>query len=64
LLEHGVFGGRSHATLAAHESALQAHLIPFFGEKPIERIETADVEAFIASCRSDCAPKSIRVPSG
>ena len=53
--------GRKTSTLAAHESALRAHLIPFFGEKLIERIETADVESFIASCRSrDCAPKSIR----
>jgi integrase len=52
--------GRKASTLAAHESTLRVHLVPFFGERPIERIETADVEAFIATCRrGDCAPKSI-----
>jgi integrase len=51
--------GRKASTLAAHESILRTHLIPFFGERPLARIEVRDVEAFIAS-RRDQAPKSIR----
>jgi integrase len=52
--------GRKASTLAAHESALRAHLVPFFGDRPLGRIESADVEAFIASRRGTLAPKSIR----
>lgn len=52
--------GRKASTLAAHESALRAHLVPFFGAKPLARIETVDVEAFIASLAGRYAPKTIR----
>ena len=36
------------------------HLVPYFAERPLARIEPADIDAFIASCRGRCAPKSIR----
>lgn len=52
--------GRKASTLAAYESAIRVHLEPFFGNRPLARIETRDVEAFIASCHGRCAPKSIR----
>jgi integrase len=52
--------GRKASTLAAYETALRAHLIPFFGDRPLGRIETTDVERFIASRRGRLAPKSIR----
>ncbi len=52
--------GRKASTLAAYETTLRAHLVPFFGERAIGRIETRDVEAFIAACHGRCAPKSIR----
>jgi integrase len=51
--------GRKASTLAAAESNLKAHLVPFFGARPLARIETSDVEAFIASRRSRSSPKSI-----
>ena len=53
--------GRKASTLAAYESTLPMHLIPFFGERPVTKITTEDVEAFIASrSSSGGAPKSIR----
>ncbi len=52
--------GRKASTLAAHESGLRAHLVPFFGNRALSRIETSDVEAFVASRRSTLSPKSIR----
>lgn len=52
--------GRKASTLAAYESTLRVHLVPFFGDRPVARIDTADIEAFIASRRGRCAPKSIR----
>ena len=40
---------------------MRAHLIPHFGDCPVHRITTEDVEAFIAaSGATGCAPKSIK----
>jgi integrase len=50
--------GRKASTLAAHESTLKIHLVPYFGNKPLGRISVEDVEAFIASRQN--APKSVR----
>jgi integrase len=53
--------GRKASTLAAYESTLRVHLVPFFGDQAITRITTEDVDAFVAACRArGCAPKSIR----
>ena len=53
--------GRKASTLAAYESTVRVHLAPHFAERPVDRITTEDVEAFVAICRSrGCAPKSIR----
>jgi integrase len=54
-------GGRKASTLAAYESTLRAHLVPHFGERPVHRITTEDVDGFVAACRANgSAPKSIR----
>lgn len=52
--------GRKASTLAAHESNLRAHLVPFFGETALGKIGVRDVEQFIAVSRGGSAPKSIR----
>ena len=53
--------GRKASTLAAYESTLGAHLIPFFGDQAVTKITTEDVEGFVAACQAKgCAPKSIR----
>jgi integrase len=53
--------GRKASTLAAYESTLRTHLVPFFGERAITKITAEDVEAFVAACQAKgCAPKSIR----
>jgi integrase len=53
--------GRKASTLSGYESTLRTHLAPHFGERPVHRITTEDVEAFVAACRAKgCAPKSIR----
>jgi len=37
------------------------HLVPFFGQRPITKITTEEVEGFIAACQAKgCAPKSTR----
>jgi hypothetical protein len=52
--------GRKRSTLAAYESCLRVHLVPFFGSRPLHRITRDDVEAFIAAKAGDgLAPKSI-----
>jgi hypothetical protein len=40
--------GRKRSTLPGYESFLRVHLAPFFGDRPLARIEPKDVEAFIA----------------
>jgi integrase len=53
--------GRKASTLAAYESILRAHLVPHFGDRPVDRITTGEVEAFVAAERGrGAAPKSIR----
>jgi integrase len=53
--------GRRPSTLMEYESYVRVHLVPFFGDVPLERIDADDVEAFIARRLSDGkAPKSIR----
>ena len=60
LLEHLGSLGRKRSTLGEYESFLRVHLSPFFGERPLGRIETAEVEAFIAAKRREGkAAKSI-----
>jgi integrase len=59
-LDHLAGVGRKRSTLMDYESHLRVHLAPFFGAKPLHRIEPRDVEAFIAAKRRDGrAPKSI-----
>jgi integrase len=53
--------GRKSSTLEAVRSALRVHLVPQFGDRPLDRIDVRAVERFIASERRDGrAPKSIR----
>ena len=53
--------GRKPSTIEAVRSALQVHLIPQFGDRPLERIDVRAVERFIAAERREGrAPKSIR----
>ena len=60
LLEHLTSLGRKRSTLGDYESYLRIHLVPFFGERALARIEPAEVEAFIAAKRRDGkATKSI-----
>jgi integrase len=60
LLEHLEAMGRKRATLADYESVLRVHLVPFFGEKPLDKITRADVERFMASMRrAGAASKTI-----
>jgi len=59
-LDHLASVGRKRSTLMDYESHLRVHLAPFFGLKPLHRIEPRDVEAFIgAKRREGRAPKSI-----
>src|SRR4051794_16673586 len=51
LLAHLEGLGRKRSTLQGYESFLRVHLAPYFGDRPLARIEPKDVEAFIASCR-------------
>jgi hypothetical protein len=51
LLTHLEGLGRKRSTLQGYESFLRVHLAPFFGDRPLQRIEPRDVEAFIAASR-------------
>jgi integrase len=52
--------GRKRSTLAAYESCLRVHLVPFFGTRPLHRITRDDVEAFVAAkARDGLALKSV-----
>jgi integrase len=51
---------RSPNTLDDYRSYLRVNLVPFFGDKPLDRITPRDVEAFMAKkAREGRAPKSI-----
>jgi integrase len=51
--------GRKRSTIEGYRSALNVHLGPFFGPKPLDRVTREDVERFIARrARQGSAPKS------
>ncbi len=53
--------GRKPTTIEAVRSTLRVHLAPQFGDRTLDRIDTAAVERFIAAeRRAGMAPKSIR----
>ena len=53
--------GRKPSTIEAVRSTLRVHLVPHFGDRPLDRIDVRAVERFIAAERRDGkAPKSIR----
>ncbi len=57
-LEHD---GRKHTTLVAVEMTLRVHLVPFFGERGLDKITKADVKDFVQVLRTrGCGPKTIR----
>jgi integrase len=52
--------GRKKSTLDDYESYLKNNLVPFFGAKPLHKIEAGDVEMFIATkLEKGKAPKSV-----
>jgi Phage integrase, N-terminal SAM-like domain len=53
--------GRRRSTLENYESYLRVHLVPSFGEAPLDKIGRREVEGFIAETLGDgLAPKSVR----
>src|SRR6476661_490755 len=51
--------GRKKSTLEDYESTLRVHLVPFFGERPLETIDVSLVEGFIyTELERGKAPKS------
>jgi integrase len=51
--------GRKKSTIEGYRSALNVHLAPFFGDRPLDRIGREDIEAFMAHrARKGGAPKS------
>jgi hypothetical protein len=60
-IQHLTALGRRRSTLQDYKSYLRVHLVPFFGEVPLEKIGRSDVEDFIAEKLGDRkAPKSVR----
>lgn len=60
-IQHLTALGRRRSTLQDYKSYLRVHLVPFFGELPLEKIGRSDVEDFIAEKLGDRkAPKSVR----
>ena len=52
--------GRKRSTLAAYESCLRVHLVPYFRTRPLHRITREHVEAFVAlKIKDGLAPKSV-----
>ena len=52
--------GRKRSTIGDYESCVRIHLAPFFGDKSVDKITPADVEAFVALKRDEGkATKSI-----
>jgi integrase len=60
LIDHLEALGRKTSTIEGYRSALNVHLAPFFGDKPLDRITREDVERFIARARGDHASKSVQ----
>jgi integrase len=61
LIDHLEALGRKKSTIEGYRSAVNVHLAPFFGEKPLERITREDVERFIAQrVRKGSSLKSIQ----
>jgi integrase len=61
LIERAEVKGRKPSTIEALRSALRVHLVPHFGDRPLDRIDVAAVDRFIAAeRRAGAAPKSIR----
>lgn len=53
--------GRKKATRVAADLALRVHLVPFFGERQLDRIKPEDVDDLMRLLRSrGCSPKTIR----
>lgn len=50
LIQHLVMKGRKPSTTVGYESYLRVHVAPFFGDRPIGQITSADVQEFIAGC--------------
>jgi integrase len=64
-LQHLEARGRKYATRVGVESALRVHLVPFFAEKPIDRIRSSDVEELVVLMqRRRLAAKSVHTYVG
>jgi integrase len=50
LIQHLVMKGRKPSTTVSYESYLRVHLGPFFGDRPVGQLTSADIEEFIAVC--------------
>jgi integrase len=51
LIRHREWLGRKRSTLQGYDSFLRIHLVPYFGERSLERIGPRDIEAFMCECR-------------
>jgi hypothetical protein len=61
LLEHLEAKGRARSHIESVEVHLRVHLVPFFGNRPIDRIDDAQVSRLLVRLRrSGRAPKTIR----
>ena len=61
LLERLEARGSAKSHIESVESHLRVHLVPFFGDKPLDRIDEDDVTRFAARLRrSGRAPKTVR----
>jgi hypothetical protein len=55
--------GRKPSTLRGYRSAIDAHLLPAFGELPVESVTTTVIEQWLAgfsgaqAARSRCSPR-------
>ena len=53
--------GRAKSHVETVESHLRVHIVPFFGIRPVDRIEEGHVARFLAHLRrSELAPKTVR----
>jgi integrase len=53
--------GLKFGTLSDYESYLRVHLVPFFGDRPLDEVDVDQVDLFVATKRSEGkATKSIR----